>query len=54
MEPLAATLLAWLLFGERLGLLGGVGGALLLVSIILLTGRQRHSTSAVCNKFEKE
>ena len=54
MEPLAATLLAWLLFGERLGLLGGVGGVLLLASIILLTGRQRNSTSAACIRFEKE
>jgi DME family drug/metabolite transporter len=35
-EPLTATLLAWLLFGERLGPLGVLGAALLLGAIALL------------------
>jgi drug/metabolite transporter, DME family len=35
-EPLASTLLAWLLFGERLGPLGALGAALLLGAIGLL------------------
>lgn len=36
LEPLTATALAWLLFGERLGLIGLVGGALLFGAILLL------------------
>jgi drug/metabolite transporter, DME family len=36
LEPLVATLLAWLLFGERLGPLGALGAALLLGSMLLL------------------
>ena len=35
-EPLVSTLLAWLLFGERLGPLGALGAALLLAAIGLL------------------
>jgi DME family drug/metabolite transporter len=35
-EPLTATLLAWLLFGERLGASGLVGAVLLFVAIVLL------------------
>jgi DME family drug/metabolite transporter len=35
-EPLTSTTLAWLLFGERLGPLGLLGGALLLGAIGLL------------------
>jgi drug/metabolite transporter, DME family len=35
-EPLTSTLLAWLLFGERLGPLGALGAALLLAAIGLL------------------
>jgi DME family drug/metabolite transporter len=35
-EPLTSTLLAWLLFGERLGMLGLVGGGLLFGAIGLL------------------
>jgi drug/metabolite transporter, DME family len=35
-EPLISTLLAWLLFGERLGPLGALGAALLLGAIGLL------------------
>ncbi|MFL5805531.1 MAG: DMT family transporter [Roseiflexaceae bacterium] len=35
-EPLISTLLAWLLFGERLGPLGALGAALLLAAIGLL------------------
>ena len=37
LEPLAAATLAWLLFGERLGTLGLLGGALLLGAIGLLS-----------------
>lgn len=36
LEPLTATLLAWMLFGERLGPLGLVGGALLLGAMAVL------------------
>lgn len=36
LEPLTATLLAWTVFGERLGVLGLAGGVLLLASILLL------------------
>ena len=35
-EPLTATVLAWLLFGERLSQLGFVGGVVLLGAIMLL------------------
>lgn len=35
-EPLTAAILAWILFGERLGLLGIVGALLLLGTILLL------------------
>jgi DME family drug/metabolite transporter len=35
-EPLTSTLLAWLLFGERLGSLGFVGAVLLFGAIVLL------------------
>ncbi len=38
-EPLIASVLAWFFFDERLGLLGLVGGALLLVSIWILSTR---------------
>jgi len=46
LEPLTATILAWLLFGERFGFQGGVGGLLLAGAIgVLYAGssrRQRH------------
>jgi DME family drug/metabolite transporter len=35
-EPLTATLLAWVFFGEQLGALGLLGGALLIGAILLL------------------
>lgn len=38
-EPLTATVLAWLLFGERLSGLGGVGALLLLGAIVVLAWR---------------
>jgi DME family drug/metabolite transporter len=38
-EPLTATLLAWLLFGERLSGVGFAGAALLLGAIVVLTWR---------------
>lgn len=41
LEPLTATLLAWLLFGERLGLLGLLGAGLLLGALLLLAVGQR-------------
>lgn len=40
LEPLVATGLAWLLLGERLGLLG-VAGALLMVAAVVLVTRAR-------------
>jgi len=39
MEPLTATVLAWILFGERLGPLGFVGAVLLLGALLLLAIR---------------
>jgi DME family drug/metabolite transporter len=39
MEPLTATVLAWVLFGERLGPLGLIGAALLLGALLLLAAR---------------
>jgi DME family drug/metabolite transporter len=44
-EPLTAALLAWGLFGERLGPIGLAGGALLLASIVLLSRRGRDAGS---------
>ena len=41
LEALTATLLAWLIFGERLGPLGMVGGVLLVAAMLLLTLRRR-------------
>ncbi|MQX35651.1 EamA family transporter [Roseospira navarrensis] len=40
LEPLSATLLAWAIFGERLGPLGAVGGGLLLAAVALLALRR--------------
>ncbi len=40
LEPLTATLLAWLLLGEQLGLWGALGGALLLSAIGRLSTRR--------------
>ncbi|KAA5604729.1 DMT family transporter [Roseospira marina] len=42
LEPLSATLLAWMLFGERLGPLGAAGGALLLSAVLVLALRRRR------------
>ncbi|MCW5853061.1 MAG: DMT family transporter [Anaerolineae bacterium] len=39
LEPLTATLLARLLFGEQLGALGGLGAALLLAAMVVLYRR---------------
>jgi DME family drug/metabolite transporter len=39
LEPLTSTVLAWLLFGERLSALGFVGGALLIGAILVLARR---------------
>lgn len=41
LEALTATLLAWIIFGERLGPLGVVGGALLVAGMLVLTLRRR-------------
>ena len=43
LEPLTATLLAWLLFGERLGAAGLLGGALLVLAIVLLSLQPRRA-----------
>lgn len=43
LEPLTAAGLAWLLFGERLGPLGLVGGALLLAAVTLLASDTQGS-----------
>jgi len=45
LEPLSATLLAWAIFGERLGPLGTAGGALLLAAVTLLALRRRRRTA---------
>jgi drug/metabolite transporter, DME family len=46
-EPLTSTLLAWLLFGERLGPLGALGAALLLGAIgLLYRGETRRARAA--------
>jgi DME family drug/metabolite transporter len=37
LEPLIAAVLAWALFDERLGVLGGIGGLLLMGSIVVLS-----------------
>ncbi len=39
-EPLIAAVLAWIMFDERLGFLGWIGGAILLASIWLLSRRR--------------
>lgn len=46
-EPLTAALLAWRLFGERLGPVGAVGGALLIASILVLTRQPAPRETAV-------
>lgn len=49
-EPLTATLLAWILFGERLSLPGIVGALLLLYTIFLLArGKSEQSSVAGSN-----
>ncbi len=40
LEPLTATLLAWLLLGEQLGIWGALGGILLLTAIVRLSVRR--------------
>ncbi|MBI1258674.1 MAG: EamA family transporter [Chloroflexi bacterium] len=42
LEPSVAALLAWLLFGETLAATGVLGGALLIVSILLLSAKRRR------------
>lgn len=37
LEPLIAAVLAWVIFGERLGVMGGIGGVLLMASIVVLS-----------------
>jgi len=41
LDPLVAALLAWALFGERLVITGVIGGALLMMSIFLLSVERR-------------
>jgi DME family drug/metabolite transporter len=45
LEPLTSTILGVLFFGERLGLTGAVGAALLLGALLLLTVRPRLSAA---------
>jgi DME family drug/metabolite transporter len=45
-EPLTASLLAWLLFGEQLGPLGLLGGLLLVGAILLLMRKPRPLVAA--------
>lgn len=37
LEPLTAAVIAWILFDERLGVLGWIGGGLLIMAIMLLS-----------------
>jgi DME family drug/metabolite transporter len=37
LEPLTAAVIAWILFDERLGMLGWIGGGLLIAAITLLS-----------------
>jgi DME family drug/metabolite transporter len=45
LEPMVAAVLAWLFFDERLGLNGLIGGALLLLSIWILSTRALKGAS---------
>lgn len=45
MEPLTATVLAWMLFGERLGAFGLAGGALLLGALLILFRNDRRGAA---------
>lgn len=46
LEPLAAAILAWLLFGERLGPAGMLGAALILAALVISSlGRDRSGTA---------
>lgn len=45
LEPFVATLLAWLIYGETLTVLGLIGGLLLLSSIFLLSLENKQSVS---------
>jgi drug/metabolite transporter, DME family len=47
LEPLTATVLAGLIFGERLGVVGIIGGGMLLAAILILyAGRSRERSTA--------
>jgi drug/metabolite transporter, DME family len=47
LEPLTATVLAGLIFGERLGVVGLIGGGMLLAAILILyAGRSRERSTA--------
>jgi len=48
-EPLTATILAWQIFGESLGLVGWIGGGLLMGAIVVLYG----SDGAECSDPSK-
>jgi len=45
-EPLTAAVLAWIVFGERLSVVGIAGGVLLLASIVLLSRRAPDAVAA--------
>ncbi|MDF2095166.1 DMT family transporter [Aquibaculum arenosum] len=46
LEPLAAAVLAWLLFGERLGLAGLLGAGLILLALVISSLGGRRSRTA--------
>jgi drug/metabolite transporter (DMT)-like permease len=41
-EPLVATILAWIFFGQVLGPAGFVGGILLVASLLLIVYGEQH------------
>jgi DME family drug/metabolite transporter len=47
LEPLTGTILAWLLFNERLGALGLLGAALLLSAMVMVFRASRTATTVV-------
>ncbi len=50
LEPLTATVLAWILFGERLTTLGIVGAFLLLGALVVLSLSQRERSMGASNR----
>jgi drug/metabolite transporter (DMT)-like permease len=46
LEPVLAAILAWILFGERLGALGLAGAGLLIAGLVLLSFGPRTMANA--------